>query len=231
MYINTAPGRQMPMIAAIEPRTPRSLSPTRIAMLVAFKPGRLWLMESISTNSLSSTQCRLVTRLPRRYGTTPPKLVAPMIRNSRNIRPIETSADAVAESASGCKTSFVAVSLMTLGLIPLETVDHARLGHAEGEPILDVLLQGHVELRGQFLLLFSYVRFVIELYLERKLPHQRLMLAACAPQPDVALSDDAFPEVQLTQRQQHLFHNTFVHQAYLLAIRLLDGGERREHSA
>src|SRR5579863_403477 len=195
--MSAPPGRQMPMMAAIEPSAPRSLSPTRIAIFVAFRPGRLWLMESIWTNSLSSTQCRLVTRLPRRYGTTPPKLVAPMIRNSRKIRPIEAS-DAVAESASGCKTSFVAVSLMALGLVPLETVNHARLGHAEGEPILDVLLQGHVELRGQFFLLFSYVRFVIELYLERKLPHQRLMLAACAPQPDVALGDDAFPEVQLT---------------------------------
>src|SRR5580704_16449008 len=144
--MSTAPGRQMPIIAATEPSAPRSLSPTRIAMLVAFRPGRLWLMESISTNSLSSTQCRLVTRLPRRYGTTPPKLVAPMIRNSRKIWPIETSAHAVAESAPRCKASFVAVSLMALGLIPLETVDHARLGHAERKPILDVLLQGYVEL-------------------------------------------------------------------------------------
>src|SRR5580692_159611 len=148
MYINTAPGRQMPMIAAIDPRTPRSLSPTRIAMLVAFKPGRLWLMESISTNSLSSTQCRLVTRLPRRYGTTPPKLVAPMIRNSRNIRPIETSADAIPVSTPCCRMGLtvVTLSLMALRLVSFEAVDRAGLGHAEGKPILDLLLQGQVEL-------------------------------------------------------------------------------------
>src|SRR5579864_5850566 len=160
----TPPGRQMPMIAAIEPSTPRSLSPTRIAIFVAFRPGRLWLMESIWTNSLSSIQCRLVTRLPRRYGTTPPKLMAPIIRNSRKICPIETSADAVAESASRCLASLAAVSLMALGLVPLETVDHSCLGHAERKPILDVLLQCYIQLRGQFLLLFSYVPFLIELY-------------------------------------------------------------------
>jgi hypothetical protein len=43
---------------------------------------------------------------------------------------------------------------MALGLIPLETVNHARLGYAKREPILYVLLQRYIELRGQFLLLF-----------------------------------------------------------------------------
>src|SRR5579864_8426903 len=228
-YISAAPGRQMPRIATIEPRAPCSFSPTRIAIFVAFRPGRLWLMESISTNSLSLTQCRLVTRLPRRYGTTPPKLVAPIIRNSRKIWPIDTPACAIAVSASRCKASFGPLSLMALGLVPLKTVDRARLGHAEHKPILYVLLQGNVELGGQSLLLFGYVLFAIELYLEGELSHQRLMLATGAPQPDVALGNYTFSEVQLTQRQEHLLHDAFVHQGYFLIIGLLDGGKRRKH--
>src|SRR6516225_4839882 len=68
LTISTPPGRQMPISPAMAPIMPRNFSPTRTAMLVAFKPGRLWLIDS-STNSLSSIQCRFVTRLRWRYGT------------------------------------------------------------------------------------------------------------------------------------------------------------------
>ena len=70
---------------------------------------------------------------------------------------------------------------MALGLVPLEAVHHPGLGYAEREPVLHFLLQGDVELRGQLLLLFGDVLFAIELDLESKLSHQRLMLAASAP--------------------------------------------------
>src|SRR5579863_6014549 len=153
-----------------------------------------------------------------------------MIRNSRKICPIETSAAAVAESVPCCKTSFAAVSLMALGLVPLETVDHACFGHAERKPILNVLLQGDVEIGGQLLLLSAYFLSAIELHLESELAHQRLVLAAGAPQPDVALGDYAFSEIQLTQRQQHFLYYAFIHQAYFLVVLLLDDCQRREHS-
>ena len=75
-----------------------------------------------------------------------------------------------------------------------------------------ILLQRDVELRYQFLLLFSYVLFAIELDLKSKFPHKRLMLAPSAPQPDVTLGNNAFAEVQLTKRKQHFLHDASVHQ-------------------
>src|SRR5258706_8931787 len=162
-YMSNPPGRQIATIAAIEPRAPRSFSPTRTAMFVAFKPGRLWLIESISTNSLSSIQCRLVTRLPRRYGTTPPKLVAPMIRNSRKIWPIETSPTAGTMPEALWTSALAAASLMTLGLVPLQAVNHSSLSHAEGEPRLHVSLESDVKLSGESFLLLGYVFFAVEL--------------------------------------------------------------------
>jgi hypothetical protein len=98
-----------------------------MAMLVAFKPGRLWLMESISTNSLSSIQRRLATRLPRRYGTAPPKLAEPMIRNSRKIWPMETPAGRAMAMVSTGEENAAAASLMSLGLFPVQAIEHARL--------------------------------------------------------------------------------------------------------
>src|SRR5450631_2742140 len=210
--MSTAPGRHMPMTPATEPITPASFSPTSTAMLVAFKPGRLWLMESISTNSLSSTQCRLVTRLSRRYGTTPPKLVAPMIRNSRKIWKTEASAGAVEAPAVVCNAGTGSVSLMALGLVAVEAVHHAGLGDAQRQPVRHIILQGDVELGGQLLLLVGDIFAACELHLEGEFSHQRLMLAAGAPYPDVTLADQPFAEVQLTKRKQHLFYDAPVHQ-------------------
>src|SRR5271166_2437189 len=197
--MSRAPGRHIPKMPAIEPIAPRNFSPTSTAMLVAFKPGRLWLMESISTNSLSSTQWRLVTRLSRRYGTTPPKLVAPMMRNSRKIWKTETAAGAAVAPAVVCSAGFPPGSLMALRLISVEAVHHCCLRNAQCQPVLHVLLQGNVELRGQLLLLVADAFSLIELHLEGELAHQRLMFAAGAPQPDVTLADQPFAEVQLTK--------------------------------
>src|ERR1019366_8687684 len=83
---------------------------------------------------------------------------------------------------------------MALGLVPLETVNHACLGHAERKPILDLLLQRYVELRYQLLLLFRHVLFAIELHLEGKLSHQRLVFAARAPQPMSHLPTSHLPK-------------------------------------
>src|SRR5271165_1544045 len=103
-----------------------------------------------------------------------------MMRNSRNIWATEASA---ATGATGrASTGGVrAASLMALGLVPLEAINHAGLGYAEREPILYVPLQRDVELGGKLLLLFRYVFSAIELELKSELSHQRLVLAASAP--------------------------------------------------
>src|SRR5271168_496079 len=141
-----------------------------------------------------------------------------MIRNSRNIWPIETSAIAGAKPAALWGSALAAASLMTLGLVPLEPVNHSRLGHAEREPGLHVILQRDVKLGRQLPLLFGDVLSAIELYLKGELPHQRLMFAPRAPQPDVALGNYSFPKIQLTKRKQYLLHNAFIDQTDLLGI-------------
>src|SRR5580692_569856 len=102
---------------------------------------------------------------------------------------------------------------MALRLVAFEAVHHARLGYAEREPVLHVLLKGDIELRAELLRLFRYGLFAIEFDLESELSYQRLMLAAGAPQPDIALGKDASTEVQLTKRKQHLLNYAFVHKA------------------
>jgi hypothetical protein len=44
------------------------------------------------------------------------------------------------DAPNGLESGFVTASLMALGVVPLETVDHARLGHAKRKPILHILL-------------------------------------------------------------------------------------------
>src|SRR5271156_1318526 len=129
-----------------------------------------------------------------------------MIRNSRNISPIETLAAAEVELGTIVTGGVTDTSLMALGLVPLEPIDHARFGHTERKPILYLFLQRYIKLRGKLLLLFGYVLSAIELDLEGELSHERLVLAACAPQRDVAFGNDAFSEVELTKRQEHLLN-------------------------
>lgn len=70
-------------------------------MLVAFKPGSDWLIANSSTNSLSLIQWRLATSPLRRYATTPPpKLVAPISRNSTKMSLIGTPADSASTAGS-----------------------------------------------------------------------------------------------------------------------------------
>src|SRR5208337_27423 len=215
-----APGRHTPRMATTAPIQPRRRSPRRMAILVAFSPGRLWLMESSSTNSLSSTQWRLLIRLLRRYGTTPPKLVAPMMRNSIKMSRTVTFCRAAATSAASFARSIV-VSLMALRCISFQAVYHSRFRHAEREPILHCVLQGKVECRYQLLLFLRDIFFAGELDLESELSDQRLVLATGAPQPDVALAHQSFAEIQLPERKQYFFDDAFVHQADLLVSLLL----------
>src|SRR5208337_2025270 len=109
-------------------------------------------------------------------------------------------------------------SLMALGWVALQTVNHPRLGCAQRDPVLHVLLKRDVELLVKFLGLLLKILFAVELELIGELSHQRHMLAASAPQRHIALAQHAFAEVELTEFQENLLDNPFVHQADLLVI-------------
>src|ERR1019366_1530563 len=175
-YISSAPGRQMPTMAAMAPSAPRNSSPTRIAMLVALRPGKVWLMARNSTNSLSLIQRRLLTRPFRRKATTPPpKLVAPMSRNSMNISPTEIPRGAaeVPSAALGSGAGTAAVSFMALGCVAFQPVNHSCLGCAQRNPLLHVLLQRDEELFAQLLCLIADFFFAVESDLVGEFSHQR----------------------------------------------------------
>src|ERR1700722_866135 len=208
--ISRLPGRQIPRTATIAPNAPFSFCPTRIAIFVAFKPGRLWLIDSISTNSLSLSHCCLLTRLPRRYGTTPPKLVAPIVRNSRNMRAIETPP--ALNSSIFRNSGSASESLMALRSRPLEAVHHGGLGHAERKPVFYLVLQRDVELGDELLLLFRDILLSVELDLKGELPHQRQVFATGPPQRDIAFGEHALAEVQFSQREKYFLDNPSIHQ-------------------
>src|SRR5208282_328198 len=180
-YISTPPGRHMPTIPAIEPALPRKRSPTRMAIFVEFKPGSDWLMASSSTNPLSSSQPRLVTKPFLRYATTPPpKLVAPIIKNSTKI--CRTEGGVIAAAMAGTCTAGVAdTSLMALRLISLQPVHHSCLGAPQSDPTLRRLLQRQEIHLGALLGVFMNVFPPVEFRLKRELADQRLVLAARPP--------------------------------------------------
>src|SRR4029077_851661 len=228
MNISRPPGRQIPRTATIAPNAPFSFCPTRMAMFVAFKPGRLWLIDSISTNSLSLSQACLLTRLLRRYGTTPPKLVAPIVRNSRNMRAIETPP--ALNSTLFRNSGFASTSLMGLRSRSLEAVHHAGLGYAKRKPVLYLALQHDVELDDKLFLLFRDVLLSVELDLEGELPHQRQVFTAGPPQRDVAFGEHALAEVQFSQREKYFLDNPSIDQLDALATGLLELCQSRKDS-
>ena len=67
-----------------------------------------------------------------------------------------------------CGKGFAAASLMTLGLVPLQAIDHPSLGYAQCEPILHVLLQRDVELGSQLLWFFGDLLPARKLHLKGK---------------------------------------------------------------
>src|SRR3974377_835322 len=222
------PGRQTPRSPAKAPSQPLRRSPSRIAILVAFGPGRFWLIERSSTNSLSSTQWFFVIRFSRRYGTTPPKLVAPMMRNWRKTSKTVTFARASATNAFSSTGGLIA-SLMALRCVSFQSVDHCSFRYTQREPVLHLILQRKVELSRQLLGLVGQQFPERELHLEGELAHQLLMLAASAPQADVALAHHALAEVHLAKRQQHFLDDALVHQGDLLVFVLLDCGQPGEN--
>src|SRR3974390_3064633 len=227
--MSTPPGRQTPRSPAKAPSQPFRRSPSRIAILVAFRPGRLWLIERSSTNSLSSTQWFFVTRFSRRYGTTPPKLVAPMMRNWRKTSKTVTFARASATNAFSSTGGLIA-SLMALRCVSFQSVDHCSFRYPQREPVLHLILQRKVELSRQLLGLVGQQFPERELHLEGELAHQLLMLAASAPQADVALAHHALAKVQLAQRQQHFFDDALIDKGNAFIRRLLNHPEPREYA-
>src|SRR5215472_12546184 len=124
--MNNPPGRHMPAMPARAPERPRRRSPTRMAMFVEFNPGSDWLMESSSTKALSSSQARFATRPLRRYATTPPpKLVAPIRRNSRKICKTVAEGPPGLIAGEGWVEDGAEGSLMALRGVAFQAIDHA----------------------------------------------------------------------------------------------------------
>src|SRR5215510_369761 len=222
--ITSAPGRQMPQIAAAAPVVPRSRSPTRIAMLVALRPGRVWLIESSSTKAVSSSQRCLPTRLLRRYATTPPpKLVAPSRRKTRKISPIETVAGRVG-------SPLMRGSLVSLGRVALQAIHDAGLGGPERDPVPGHGLQRHEEVLAASLDLGMQLVAAIELGLERVLAHQRLMIAPGAPEGRVGLGLDSLSEIQPAEVEQNLLHDHLVDELEPIGARHLERAQAREQA-
>src|SRR5271157_2485073 len=111
-----------------------------------------------------------------------------------------------------------AASLMALGCVTFQTVNHPCLGRAQRDPVLHVLLKRDVELLVKFLGLLLNILFAVELDLIGELSHQGHMLAASAPQRHIALAQHPFAEVEFSEFQENLLDNPFVHQADLLVI-------------
>src|ERR1700757_2676804 len=145
-----------------------------------------------------------------------------MMRNSRNIWAIE--ARAAADSAAGTASTggLRAASLMALRHVSVESVNHGCLSHAERQPIFHIALERDIELSNKLLLFFSYVFFAVKLDLEGELSHQGLMLAASAPQGDVAFGDNTLTEVELPEREQNLLDDASVYQTEFFFVRVFE---------
>src|SRR6516162_6466811 len=152
-----------------------------------------------------------------------------MMRNSRKIDAVVALARAAATSCDSVRAGLTTASLMALGCIAFEAVHHPRLGNTQRQPVFHFLLQADVELGRELLLFLCEIFSTWKLHLEGELPHQRLMFTTGAPEADVALSDEALAEIQLTEGKKNLFHDPFIHQGDVLAVGLLYRCKRRKH--
>src|SRR5215510_5677750 len=217
--ITSVPGRIMPRKATRAPGVRRSRSPTRMLMLVAFNPGKVWLISSAPRNSSSSSQRRFSTSISRRYATTPPpKLVAPMKRKVRKMAPSETGPGGAS---------------LTVGHrgVPVP-VDHAGLGRVRLHPLPRRQLKGLEELLRPLLGLVMQLLVALELALKGELTDQRNLWAPVAPDGDVGLGAEPVAEVHLADVGQHLLGGQRAHQPERRIGRrreLVQGREERGH--
>src|SRR5215469_4427436 len=139
-----------------------------------------------------------------------------MMRNCRKMSKTVALARAAATSSASFDGAGRVMSLMALGWISFQAINHRRFRYAERKPVLHFLLQAHVELGGKYLLFVGDIFSARELQLEGELSDELFVFASRAPQTDVALSYYAFAEVQLAEWKQHFFHNAFVYQRDML---------------
>src|SRR5262245_57137085 len=194
------PGSTMPRNATRAPGTWRSRSPTMMLMLVAFRPGRVWLISRAARKSSSSSQRRFSTSISRRYATTPPpKLVAPMSRNVRKMPPSDTA------GAGGDSLT------IRHGGTPAAVHDPG-LGGVELHPVARGQLQGLEELLRALLGLVVQFLVALELALEGELAGQGRLRAPVAPDGDVGLGAQAMTEMHLADVGQHFLGGEIAHQ-------------------
>src|SRR5580700_7816740 len=137
-----------------------------------------------------------------------------MIRNSRKIWPIGAPVGGTPRSIPSGRASFVPVSLMALGCVPLEAVHHARLRCAQRNPILHILLKRNEELFAALSRLLVDIFARIEFHLKREFPDKGLVFTASAPQGDVALSYLSLAKVEFSQFKQDFLDDCFAYKRY-----------------
>src|SRR5215813_1457606 len=113
-------------------------------------------------------------------------------------------------------------SLVRVGWVPLQPVHHARLGGAQGDPILRRLLKREKKrlstAQGFFLQVFA----ALELDLEGELADERSVVAPHAPERNVRLGGDAPSEVEDPDVLEHLLDDRLPDELDLFARRGLD---------
>ncbi len=114
-----------------------------------------------------------------------------------------------------------AASFVGIGRIAFEPVNRARLGRAEGQPILRSILKRDGKLLGAF---HGYgMKFVapLGLDLEGELAHQLLLVAAGPPHRNVAFGDHPFAEIQHADVLQHFLDGGRIHEFEAIIFRRL----------
>src|SRR5215468_8962716 len=114
--------------------------------------------------------------------------------------------------------------------VALQSVHHARLGRAEGDPVLRGVLERDEERLGTPQRLLAQVLPPLELELVGELADERPVIAPGAPERHVRYGGRPVPEVQDTDVLQHLLDDRLPDDLDLLARRLFEAPERWEHT-
>src|SRR5581483_8037007 len=199
-------------------------------MLVAFRPGSVWLSSRPARKVSSSSHFSRTTSDCRRYATTPPpKLVAPSVRKARKISrrltrstragpaaratspspataALRATATAMPWSSWRVGSPTPAASLIVADLLPGKLVVHRGLRRPELDPGSGLALQEPVKPLGAQLRDRLEAAVVPEVRLVRELPDHDLVGRGIAPDGHVDLRGLRAAEAELAQLVEHLLH-------------------------
>src|SRR5262249_50597605 len=119
-------------------------------------------------------------------------------------------------------------SLVRIGRVALQSVHHARLGRAKGDPVLRGVLERNEKRLGTPQRLLAQALPPLELELVGELADERPVIAPRAPERDVRQGGRPVPEVQDADVLQHLLDDRIRDDLDPLTRRLLEAPERRK---